>query len=584
MSNQYQNEIKNCQNCKNDFTIEPDDFVFYEKIKVPPPTFCPECRLVRRLMWRNERSLYKTNCDNTGKSLVSMFNPKSNFKVYDRDIWWSDKFNSLDYGQDYDFNKSFFTQYKELLSKVPLANLGNTNVINSPYNNHLADSKDCYLVFGGWKNLRVMYSRGGLDVTDCFDLYLVEKSEFCYNDVVCTKSYKLFYSYNTDESLESSFLWHCKNVQNSIGCINLRNKSYCILNQQYTKEEYEKLKKELDLGSYKNWKKFEDIFNNFRLNFPYRYANIGQSQNVTGDNIGLSKNVQYSFDIFGKVEDSKYIIHALDLKEGYDGYGFGGGASLMYEGVDSGIQAANQYFAVLTHSCFDTNYTYMCYNSKNLFGCIGLRNKQYCILNKQYTKEDYFNMVEKIKKHMTDIPYVDKRGSSYKYGEFFPSDLSPFAYNETIAQEYFSLSKEDILSKDFHYQEFENKYYLPTLNSEELPDHIKKVNKNILNDIIACPNKGYQLTQCTFAYKILEEELNFLTQNEIPLPRYCPNCRHYSRLKIRNPYKLWHRTCMCDKTNHIHGDEPCKNEFETSYSPDRPEIVYCEKCYQQEVY
>jgi hypothetical protein len=32
-------ETKICQNCKKNFIIEPDDFGFYEKIKVPPPTF-----------------------------------------------------------------------------------------------------------------------------------------------------------------------------------------------------------------------------------------------------------------------------------------------------------------------------------------------------------------------------------------------------------------------------------------------------------------------------------------------------------------------------------------------------------------
>jgi RNA polymerase subunit RPABC4/transcription elongation factor Spt4 len=37
-------ETKNCQNCKKDFNIEPDDFSFYEKMKVPVPTWCPECR------------------------------------------------------------------------------------------------------------------------------------------------------------------------------------------------------------------------------------------------------------------------------------------------------------------------------------------------------------------------------------------------------------------------------------------------------------------------------------------------------------------------------------------------------------
>jgi len=71
---------------------------------------------------------------------------------------------------------------------------------------------------------------------------------------------------------------------------------------------------------------------------------------------------------------------------------------------------------------------------------------------------------------------------------------------------------------------------------------------------------------------------------KIPIPRRCFYCRHEARLKRRNPFKLWHRACMCDKENHFHGAGKCEVEFETAYAPDRPEIVYCEKCYQAEVY
>src|SRR3989344_554759 len=51
-------EIKQCQNCKKSFTIEPEDFAFYEKMKVPAPTWCPECRLQRRLSFLNFIYLY----------------------------------------------------------------------------------------------------------------------------------------------------------------------------------------------------------------------------------------------------------------------------------------------------------------------------------------------------------------------------------------------------------------------------------------------------------------------------------------------------------------------------------------------
>jgi hypothetical protein len=135
-----------------------------------------------------------------------------------------------------------------------------------------------------------------------------------------------------------------------------------------------------------------------------------KSKDVTGDNIINSKNVKNSFGILGNVEDSKYIIHGMDVKDGYDAYGGGGVASLLYEGVDTGLQGSEQLFSVLNHTCLQTYYTYMCYNSKNLFGCVSLRGKQYCILNKQYTKEEYFELVPKIIEQMNTTPYKDKKG------------------------------------------------------------------------------------------------------------------------------------------------------------------------------
>src|SRR5256885_746105 len=104
-----ESETKQCQNCKQDFVIEPEDFDFYEKMKVPPPTFCPDCRLQRRTSVRNERSLYKTTCNLCGKSFVSMYSSDKPFKVYCKDCWYSDNWDVLSYGRDYDFSKPFFT-------------------------------------------------------------------------------------------------------------------------------------------------------------------------------------------------------------------------------------------------------------------------------------------------------------------------------------------------------------------------------------------------------------------------------------------------------------------------------------------
>jgi hypothetical protein len=214
-------------------------------------------------------------------------------------------------------------------------------------------------------------------------------------------------------------------------------------------------------------------------------------------------------------------------------------------------------------------------SSSHLFGCVSLRGKSYCIFNKQYTKEEYENLVPKIIKHMSDAPYIDKKGRVYRYGEFFPSELSPFPYNKTVAQEFFPLDKERAIFENFWWKDKEERNYNIDIKTEDIEDDINDVNDDITNKIIECAHKGTCNQQCTEAFKIIPEELQFYKRMNLPLPRLCPNCRHYERLSQRNPLKLWHRTCM---------KEGCTNEFETSYSPDRPEIVYCEKCYQQEVY
>ena len=176
---------------------------------------------------------------------------------------------------------------------------------------------------------------------------------------------------------------------------------------------------------------------------------------------------------------------------------------------------------------------------------------------------------------MSEIPYIDQKERKYKYGEFFPPELSPFYYNETVAQEYFPLTKEEAIMRGYKWKERDNRNYKIDIKSEIIPDNIIEVNDEILDKIIECEHKGICNEQCTEAFKITPDELKFYQRMSLPLPHLCPNCRHYQRIKQRNPLKLWHRKCM---------KEGCENEFETSYSPDRPEIVYCERCYQQEVY
>jgi len=200
-----------------------------------------------------------------------------------------------------------------------------------------------------------------------------------------------------------------------------------------------------------------------------------------------------------------------------------------------------------------------CFNSNNCFGCVGLRKKNYCILNKQYGKEEYEEVLNKIKSELKE---------SGKYGEFFSKGLSCFGYNETPASEQFPLSKEEAINSGFKWEDKERGTYgKETKKLIDMPESFKEIDFDVTKEIFVC-------VSCSKNYKVIPNEFLFYKKLNVPLPRLCPDCRHYRRIKSRGPNKLWHRSCM---------KEGCTNQFETSYSPDMPEIVYCEKCYQNEV-
>jgi hypothetical protein len=217
-----------------------------------------------------------------------------------------------------------------------------------------------------------------------------------------------------------------------------------------------------------------------------------------------------------------------------------------------------------------------------------LKKKQYCIFNKQYSKQEYETTVEKIKYQMNEIPFIDKKGRIYKYGEFFPIEHSQFGYNNSTAIQHFRMTKEKALENGYPWIEVPHGEYKITKKAEDLPDLIKDIDDNITKEVIECEN-------CKNAYRILENEFSFYKKENLPIPTLCHDCRFERRIQERLTLKLYNMSCMCagekdstgiykNTTKHFHGDRKCEEEFKTGHAPDRLEIVYCEKCYQQEVY
>jgi len=69
---------------------------------------------------------------------------------------------------------------------------------------------------------------------------------------------------------------------------------------------------------------------------------------------------------------------------------------MMLEAHASGYNGYKSAFVNLCRTNSELLYCDYCMNCQNCFGCAGLKNQQYCILNKQYTKEEYEKLVPQI--------------------------------------------------------------------------------------------------------------------------------------------------------------------------------------------
>ncbi len=557
---------KICQKCTQNFEITNSDLEFYKKVspkfdwkifEIPAPTLCPDCRQQRRLAFRNERNLYRRKCDATGKSIISIYSPDKEIKVYNSDFWWSDKWNALDYWKDFDFWKVFFEQFLKLMKEVPFLPTIAINNENSNYTHLSSYNKDCYLLFNWSYNEEVEYSYWVQNNISCMDLYGTTTSEISYENIDCKWSFKSYFLINCVDCRNSIFLRNCINCEECILSSNLNWKKYFILNKQYSKEDYLERKKEI----FKNIEKNKKIFLEkiaFWKNILVRSVEEENSENCTWNYIEDSSNCENCFDI-KKSEDCKYCYNVFELKDSMDVNFFWFPAEKLYESNNVWLNAFSILFSSYLYNCQDSIYSYNCHNSSNIFWCIWLKNAEYCILNKQYTKEEYNKLVSKIIKKMIE---------NWEWWEFFPASLSPFWYNETVAQEYFPLEKEEIIKQNFNYSDYQSAKpnIEKIIKANKLPEGISKIPDDILNWAIECEDSWKP-------FRIIKQELDFYRKHNLPIPKKHPDIRHLERMKLRNPRKFFDR--KCDK---------CWVEMKSTYDSDREEIVYCEECYEKKVY
>jgi len=498
-----------------------------------------------------------------------MFPVEKELTVYCQPCWWADDWDGTEYAMDYDHNRPFFEQLKELSGKVPYASLESTyaTLKNCEYTNSIAYSKNCFMTV--WADFceNVYYSSILNNMKNSLDCLRGWGSELCYETIGSSKNYQTFFSDGCGNSIDVWFSRNCYGCTSCIGCVNLRGASYQIFNVQYSKEDYAKKLKEFGLDSWDNIQKFEKQAREFWLTKPYReYHGNTMNVNVTGEYVYQSKNSKDSYILNG-AEGCKWcqLITVDGSRDCMDYTGWGHDAELLYECLQVGEGASNCKFA--SHSFPDalsTEYCHWCPASKNNFGCVSLKRKSYSILNKQYSKEEYEKLKAEIIEDTKKNPYIDENGRVWSYGEFFSAGFGNFDYNNSNANKFCPKTKEEATTLGYSWSDAENPSPTPTIESSLLPDKISETSESVLNEIISC-------TDCKRSYRIVKGELDLLRKMNLPVPHECPKCRENRRFSRMNKPGMYHRNC-----------NKCKIEIYTPYAPDRPEIVYCVPCYQQE--
>ena len=554
---------RKCGECGGEFRIEPEDIEFLKKFSVPSPTLCPACRLRRKLAYRINMLpvFYKKSCAAPGHSeKVLAFYPEDNpIPVYDDSFYLSDKWDPISFGIDFSPGAPFFEEFYKFAVKVPHQTLQrDPRGIGCEYTISGLSSKNCYIATSPIRSENVYYARLPVGCRDSLDIHDVDNSEWCYEGVRLSRCYGCFYSTDLADCVDSYFLFDCVNCQNCFGCTNLRNKKYCFLNEQLSKDDYEDRMSKIDLGSRRVVERWRDKFRELENKAIRKNLKNIKVNNVFGNELENCENCQIAFRVFGGSKNIRHTVHVESSEEIMDVFG-ASDVSFLYEST-AVAPGNNVKFSIMIRNGVGMEYCMECNDCQNCFGCLGLRSKKYCIFNKQYSEEEYWARVDKIKTEMLG------RG---EYGEFFPIHHSFIAYNDSNAGVEFPLTKEEVLKRGWRWQDqVESEVDLSKieiLKPKDVPDNIVDVGEDILGKAIICEKTGKP-------FRITKYELDFYRKQGIPIPVEHPFERMRRRLKQQIPFRLWQTICS-----------KCNKEIYSGYNPENKFVVYCEECYQKEV-
>ncbi|MFH1536661.1 MAG: hypothetical protein ABID45_01590 [Patescibacteria group bacterium] len=532
-----------CETCQKEFEITGLEKKFLDRFKVPDPQSCPECRNMIRLAFWNYGDFFKRKCDLTGETIISTIPETARFPVYKRDAWFSDNWEAPK--QDIDWDQPFMDQLIELQEKTPHFHMmGDEKNVNCDYCDDVYGSKNCYNSRSMAEDenchhsYRLVNCKDSIDITYCYDC------DQCYDLTYCFTNYNVFHSLNTRDSVDGKFLYDCRGCKNCFVCWNLRNKEYCIRNKEYSKEEYEIRINRINLGNYEKLQELEGEFNkHLQEDAIHRAFYQEKCEDSVGNYLNRCKSCHNNF-FNENSENNINVFRSIENKDCMDLNGLYKG-ELCYEIIQSKDTYASKFCtsSILLQNC---EYMDMCYDCKDCFACVGLKKKQYCILNKQYSENKYKKLLPKL---------IDKMTKEGSYGKFWPLKSAYVGYNNSFASVYHPRTKEGVEAIGGLWDDDNDK-----------PES-ENCDSRLQSDIKICEKTGKP-------FKIVKQETDFYKKNNLPIPHVHPDQRNMDRFtQIMNikPQEFDCPKCNKKSVHYYQSELEYKN-------------IYCPECYKNKIY
>lgn len=280
--------------------------------------------------------------------------------------------------------EAFFKELKRLALAQPKLSTHSLNSENCEYGDQLYYCKNMINSFDDLNSNDGVYVFDSQICANCIDCDYAYESQLCYDSVTINKCFNSNYLDDCTSVRDSSYSYNCREGSYLFGCANLTGKSYCIFNRQLTEQEYnEKIQKFKSLPQEQIFQMLDAL----KKKFPITQTRGDNNENSPfGNYINNCKNSYMCFDSIN-LDNCGYNYDSGVIKDCFD-VTFSGDSEISYQIIDS-THLFNCNFAIWSGHCSDSSYILACGNVKNCLGCVDLYQREYCILNRQFTKEEY---------------------------------------------------------------------------------------------------------------------------------------------------------------------------------------------------